>query len=280
MQDAGEHEKGRCRTRAWSSEPDRKRCHEGRDGGLVERAEGRGWGAAATLPQPVGREVRHDPAADEGDQHEQERDARTARRRAVEGSRRGHVRPGRRRREGQEDAEHGKVPPIAGGDQLPGTQGDERPEQPGVQDERRQPADAAAGEVGETRADPGCEQQHEQPSRHHGAPGPVRHGGEQESRHDGAAIAEHHLVLVPGQRIERARTGRDPGQHGEPVDKTDDGPGRSTQEERPEAVLEERCGWPGGPGRGRSIPGGRELRVHADLPFRPGQASNRHRIAS
>jgi len=71
-------------------------------------------------------------------------------------------------------------------------------------------------------------------------PGPVRHSGQQESRHHGGRVAEQHLVDVPRHRVERARRGDRAGQHRQPQRHRRRRPDRRAEKQRAKAEAEQR----------------------------------------
>ena len=142
--------------------------------------------------------------------------------------------------EQEQHGEDGQVAPVAPGHDLARGDGGEAGEKGDVDRRGRRRADPCRERDGDPPGEPDGDEGGERKSLERQTAGPVRDRGQEKPADRRGDEAEQHFVDMPGDGIERGRQFEGSGQHRQPQHQRDGRPERGEQEERPEALVEER----------------------------------------
>ena len=194
----------------------------------------------AALRHPVAGERGNDPAADQRDQQDDQRNGELP---AEVGKGNDAGVAEIIERVGQaEQEDHARRPGMLRLLRLEHLARGEQPqdeEEADIEESREPQRHRGGKEKRQPRGCPQTEQSGERPSGDRQPAGPVRDGGKQEPGDHRADEAEQHFVPMPGERLERGRKAELARQRADPQGERDQRPRRAGEEEGPEAATEE-----------------------------------------
>ena len=240
MKQTGEQQKQGHDRIAGRDDPARQRDGSGSQGNRIEPAE-RNRQPAVPLPrQPIARKARHDAPAYQRDHQD---DARYPGTNAVV---RGAIPRGfqvERHIAGDQDAddhEHAQIPPIATGHDLARRHARQHDKERNIDCGSRGRADFRRHQNGGPAGQPKRRERGERSAVHRQTPGPVRDRRQQKAGDHRGGIAEEHLMDVPVERRQRRLQADFAEKLWQPQQDAECGPAGPAEEERTEAVGEQR----------------------------------------
>ena len=180
---------------ATNEDHDRNKCR--RDCQPIEAVEWRWQPSRIVTCQPIVGEARNDAATDQHQQHDNRAKTHASRilgKTAQVGfEMKRNIACGKDRHDGYKS----QISPVLSGDDLADDQQHNSKQERSIDCGRQQPTDQARCRDSNAPGDPKQHQRSQRRSLERKASGPVRHRGEQESRHHGRQEAVEHLVHVP-----------------------------------------------------------------------------------
>ena len=203
---------------------------------MVEPAHRRRLSTCAALEHPVAGEARHDAAADQRHQYEHGPKADPPPQFAGRQAQCSGLRQRAADSEARQQRQDRQVAPAFAGHDLAQGKADQDHAEADINCGRKPRAGCGTNEIEATRRGPEEHQTKQRQTADRRPAGPVRYRGQQEAGQHAARVAEQHLMLMPGERIEREREAHHTGEHPQPQSQGQRSPERGPKKERAETL--------------------------------------------
>ena len=138
--------------------------------------------------------------------------------------------------EARQQRQDRQVAPASAGHDLAQGEADQDHAEADIDCGRKPRAGRGTNEIEAARRGPEKHQTKQRQTADRRPAGPVRYRGQQETGQHAARIAEQHLMLMPGERIEREREAHHTGEHPQPESQGQRSPERGPKKERAETL--------------------------------------------